>query len=166
VPVGTVNKRYCERYGFLLNGVGTAEIGVAEKMNSTSVYLGNIVKNQRGATMQKFISNEPVKDCLEVIGGKQVVRYAANGIKGYIPKAVLHHQAQLAPNAIIVQNIVAHIRNPIDHIKIIATIPDRRSYAILDTVNQLTNTSSLSSEFILGVLNSKLMSWYAYRFDH
>jgi hypothetical protein len=39
-----------------------------------------------------------------------------------------------------------------------------KQYAILDTVNQLKNDSELSVKFILGVINSKLVSWYAYRF--
>jgi len=40
----------------------------------------------------------------------------------------------------------------------------REKYVIVDTINQLQNISSYDANFILGVLNSKLISWYAYRF--
>lgn len=41
---------------------------------------------------------------------------------------------------------------------------NKDSYIILDTINQLENISSFKSEFLIGILNSKLISWYAYRF--
>ena len=35
---------------------------------------------------------------------------------------------------------------------------------ILDTINQLSNKSNFSVYYILAILNSKLISWYTYRF--
>ena len=35
---------------------------------------------------------------------------------------------------------------------------------VIDTINQLQNVSIYSSKYLLGILNSKLVSWYAYRF--
>ncbi len=70
-------------------------------------------------------------------------------------------------NDILVQNIVAHIANPTNHIKIIGTVVDEKistQIAILDTVNRLTNNSILSSKFLLALLHSKLLNWYVYRF--
>ena len=37
-------------------------------------------------------------------------------------------------------------------------------YILVDTINQLSNKSEYSTYFILAILNSKLISWYAYRF--
>ena len=64
------------------------------------------------------------------------------------------------------QNIVAHVKNPYPRIIIISTIinHDTLKYVILDTINQLTVKSLFSNKFILGILNSKLISWYVYRF--
>ncbi|HPD33669.1 MAG TPA: hypothetical protein PKV40_04940, partial [Candidatus Kapabacteria bacterium] len=37
-------------------------------------------------------------------------------------------------------------------------------FVIVNTINQLENKSKLNSKFLLGILNSKLISWYVYRF--
>lgn len=63
------------------------------------------------------------------------------------------------------QNIVAHVENPVDHIKIIAAVPSNRSaYVILDTVNQLAVNQKQSPYLVWAILNSTLINWYAYRF--
>ena len=58
--------------------------------------------------------------------------------------------------------------NPVPHIKIIAIhsimLENINDYLILDTVNQLYNKSDFDIKFILGVLNSTLLSWYTYIF--
>jgi len=46
-------------------------------------------------------------------------------------------KAVLDKNSCLAQNIVAHIANPIDHIKITSTVPLERNFTILDTVNQV-----------------------------
>jgi hypothetical protein len=63
-----------------------------------------------------------------------------------------------------VQRIVAHIENPIDHIKITACIPENKNYIIVDTVNQIALNNDINQYVIWYLLNSKLTSWYAYRF--
>jgi hypothetical protein len=71
------------------------------------------------------------------------------------------------PGSILVQNIVAHIHHPVEHIQIIGAVVSAKEagrLAILDTVNQLTNRSSLSSHFLLALLSSRLLNWYVYRF--
>jgi hypothetical protein len=104
-----------------------------------------------------------------VLGGKQIGRYnSIFSIKGKINKQLLADELKsfISENSVLVQNIVAHIKKPQPHIAIIATLPPIpvKQYVILDTVNQLKNDSELSVKFILGVINSKLVSWYAYRF--
>ena len=90
------------------------------------------------------------------------------GEKGFVSsKTRLERNAFVVPESILVQNIIAHIENPVDHIKITAALVDEKlapTIVILDTVNQLTNQSNLSSYFFLAILNSRLMNWYVYRF--
>ena len=45
-------------------------------------------------------------------------------------------KATIKKNSVLVQNIIAHIENPIDHIKIISTI-DEDDYLIIDTINHV-----------------------------
>jgi type I restriction-modification system DNA methylase subunit len=162
--VGTINKQLCEKFGFILGGVTTQEISVAEKLFEQQTFLGDYVNNQRGAMLQKLVRNK-ITDYL-VWGGQQISRYdTPQSTKGHISATKINDEkAFVKPRSILVQNIVAHIQNPTDHIKIIATIVEEPSAIILDTVNQLENISQYDSRFLLGILNSKLINWYVYRF--
>ena len=116
-----------------------------------------------------FQTNVSTTGNIKVLGGKQIGRYnSIFTIKGKINKDLLVNDPKsfILENSVLVQNIVAHIEKPKPHITIIATLPPIpvKQYAILDTVNQLRNNSELSKEFLLGVINSRLVSWYAYRF--
>ncbi len=106
---------------------------------------------------------------LQVIAGKQVQRYyLSNGVIHKVNRKLITDETSfINNNSILVQNIVAHIQNPYARIQISATTVDKSNQSnsvILDTVNQLTNQSELSTNYLLGVLNSKLISWYTYKF--
>ena len=64
----------------------------------------------------------------------------------------------------MVQNLVAHIENPKDHIKITACYPLENEFAIVDTINQLTFKRPFDSKVFWLILNSNLINWYSYRF--
>lgn len=87
-------------------------------------------------------------------------------MKGYIDNVnLISEKAKINVNSILVQNIIAHITKPHDHIKIIACIPSRQDVVIVDTINQITITSNdFSNKFIWSLLNSKLLNWYSYLF--
>lgn len=63
------------------------------------------------------------------------------------------------------QNIVAHIENPTDHIKIIGCLGDEYTQlAIVDTINQINCGEDFSNKYVWILLHAKLINWYAYRF--
>jgi type I restriction-modification system DNA methylase subunit len=157
-----IDKEISKKFSFFLNGVGSEEIGIAEKILGNSVSLNKISENKRGAMLQKYISESGE---LEVIGGMQIKREGIFGIKGRIYKEkISDNNAYIKPNSILVQNIIAHIENPSDHIKITASIPGREHWVIIDTVNQLAIDKNYSPYYIWAILNSNLINWYAYRF--
>ena len=82
-------------------------------------------------------------------------------------KDVVDNKATIEANSILVQNIISYTDIPKPLI-IIRGIPsdliNRNEYIILDTINQLSNKSNFSIYYILAILNSKLISWYTYRF--
>ncbi len=159
---GNIDKKDAKEFGFFLNGVSESEIMIAKKIKANSITLNDIGVNQRGAILQKHISTIGDK---EALGGAQVQRFGVNEIKGKIDsKKIDNEQAFIKNNSILVQRIVAHIENPIDHIKITACIPENKNYIIVDTINQITLDSEIDRHVIWYLLNSKLMSWYAYRF--
>ena len=160
--IGRVYKKDIENFGFFLNGVSEKEIQVAKKIKSKSVMLNDIATNQRGVILQKFISEIGE---LDVIGGAQVQQGGVIGIKGKIDsKFINSSQAYIKDNSVLAQNIVAHIENPVDHIKITACVPENKKLIIVDTINQIALNKEYSPHFIVALLHSKLMNWYAYRF--
>jgi len=166
IKIGNIDKKTFNQFGFFLNGISEKELRIGEKILNSGKFLNDFVINQRGAIYQKFIKES---GDYKVLGGKQVNRYLLTpDVKGFIPKSIIDDEkAYIKENSLLVQRIVAHIANPIPHIKIIATITkdfNFNNYIIVDTINQLQNVSELKSEFILSIINSKLISWYSYLF--
>lgn len=163
--IGQIDKNLCCEFNFLINGVSDTEISVARKLIASKHRLNSFLTNRRGGMFQQQISTTGATN---VIGGKQVQRYSViESEKKIKNKNQLEPNATINDNSILVQNIVAHIQNPVPRIQITATVPDndtRQHAVILDTVNQLTNKSNLSIYYLLGVLNSKIISWYTYKF--
>lgn len=167
VTVGIIGKTNINEFGFLLNGISDKELKLGQKIFRFCRPLNDLINNQRGGMFQKDVSENPAD--YKVLGGAQIGRYRiSNTIKGYVSKKALpDKKAFIENNAILVQNIVAHIENPVDHIKIIATLPDKFTISecvILDTVNQLKPNGDTSSKLLLAIINSQIISWYGYRF--
>ncbi len=165
----SVSKDDVRHFNFYINGLSNEEILIGRKLVIGKTFLGEITKNTRGGMFQNLVNVEAaINEDLKVIGGKQLQRYAINGIKGYISSQHnLPENAFVKANSILVQNIVAHVLNPIDHIKIIGTVANESeagSIVILDTVNQLTNVSNQTSIYLLALLHSRLINWFVYRF--
>lgn len=158
-----VDKNLIDDFGFFINGLAKDEIKLGLKIIQNCQTLNDIAINQRGAMLQKQIvkSGENV-----VIGGAEVQKYKIAGIKGYINNSNnLDEKAYIKTNSVLVQNIIAHIENPIDHIKITAYPTNNNDKTlIVDTINQITLKNEFNNFFVSALLNSKFSSWYAYRF--
>ncbi|MBN2858081.1 MAG: N-6 DNA methylase, partial [Candidatus Delongbacteria bacterium] len=161
--VGMIKKYTFEKYGFFLNDISNSELEIANKLTQSDFYLDDISDNSRGGMFQKFVSEHGDYD---VIGGAEIQRHGITGTKGKVKAEDIEKdtKSQIKNNSILVQNIVAHIENPVDHIKITATIPDSNEYKILDTINQIKINEDYSDKFVWALLNSNLINWYAYRF--
>ena len=170
--IGNIDKKTFNEFDFYLNGISNEDLNIAVKMKSSNLYFNDIIINKRGAGYQKICIDEipENKKYYKVLGGKNISRYFYNdnSIKYISGDNNIEDKAMINNNSILVQNIVAHIMNPVPHIKIIAIhsimLENINDYLILDTVNQLYNKSDFDIKFILGVLNSTLLSWYTYIF--
>ncbi len=164
IEIGKVEKKLCEEFNFILNGVTEQEIAIGLKMRQERRNFNDIITNKRGAGLQKELSSEGDSYAL---GGKNIGRYrfGTNLEKKVLKTQVLDHKAFIKPNSILVQNIVSFVKNPTDCVQIRACLPTTtENYVILDTINQLENQSDYDIRFILAVLNSQIVSWYAYHF--
>jgi hypothetical protein len=161
--IGLIEKENYKIFGFYLNDISNAELNIGLKINTAGMYLKDIAVNSRGGIFQNKISE---KGNTEVLGGAEIQRNGVVGIKGKIDIELIKNDAKcfIANNSVLVQNIVAHIENPTDHIKITACLPINRNYAIVDTINQLTFTENYNPKVFWIILNSKLINWYCYRF--
>ena len=140
-----------------MNAVSNDELNIAYKMNVSKKYINDYCINKLEGSYQGNLIDEEKKDTLKVLGGKHINRYYyPNIIKGYLEKKyIVNNKGLIKNNSILVQNIVAHIMNPIPHIKIIAMpssiLDNKDEYILLNTVNQLENISNLDTKFILAI---------------
>lgn len=170
ITVGKIDKKTFREFGFYLNAVSNEELNIAYKMRKSEIYLNDFIINRRGGGYQKLSTDEiPKNKYYKVIGGKNISRYyfPDNSKKYILQKDVVDNKATIEANSILVQNIISYTDIPKPLI-IIRGIPsdliNRNEYIILDTINQLSNKSNFSIYYILAILNSKLISWYTYRF--
>ena len=168
--LGVQRRSLCKEFGLILNGLTKQEITIGLKIKRNSNTLNDVIENRRGAMLQGNVSKH---GNLSVLGGKQVSRYyletETEKVKGKIfTKYVTDEKAWVVENSILVQNIVAHIANPSPHILITACLSSElanpKKFVLLDTINQLTVKDKHESRFVLALLNSRLLSWYVYRF--
>ena len=162
--LGEINKNLCMEFDFFLNGLTVAEIDLGQKIKHAGISLNELATNHRGGMFQKYVGHQ---GDLEVIGGAELARYVLKDKpKEWVKQNNLSDAKwRVVENSVLVQNIVAHIENPIDHVKIISAIVDNHDkLAILDTVNQLIPLNGLSHKYLVALLNSKLINWYTYRF--
>lgn len=164
IHISKINKALYNEFGFFINGVSSNEIQLGLKIKHNKLELFEIcIESNRGGMFQKEVKNHGE---INVLGGVNIQKYEVKEVKGFIDKSVeLTQNSYLRNNSILVQRIIAHIQNPIDHIKITGTIlDDYQSYVFVDTVFQITIKNEISNKFILSIMHSKLINWYVYRF--
>lgn len=158
-------KRASRTFGFWLNGVSDAELRLGEKIHALGVGLGTLASNTRGAMLQSSTTESGRGKT--VIGGKHIERFTLRESRLRLTgNAVIPDNGRIVVGNVLAQNIVAHVMNPVPHIAIIATLADADAAdkIALDTINQIRVSKPLSGRYVLGLLNSRLMNWYMYRF--
>ncbi|MCL4218258.1 MAG: hypothetical protein KJ052_14820, partial [Candidatus Hydrogenedentes bacterium] len=136
------------------------------KMKNSNDSLADLVTCFRGFPIQRAINE---RGHYPVIGGTNVKRYGIEGVKGFLTKSEYASLGQkidkIAQPKLMAQNLVAHIQNPTPHIQIIATFDESGKIMNLDTVtNIVPEAQKVCPKFLLALLNSTLVSWYAYKF--
>jgi hypothetical protein len=159
-----IDKKHYDKFGFFLSMVSKKELDLGVKLLENSHRLKKYINNQRGDNNNSLAVESKG---ITTLGGNEIQRYHLDGIKGYMKQEnVVNNKSYVTKNSILAQRIVAHIgKPPLDHVKITATIPEKDDFIIVDTVNQLKIIDKkISPYFLLGLLNSKIINWYAYRF--
>ena len=142
------------------------EFHLGKKIKRNSERLADFVVCFRGFPIQRVIKE---KGHYPVIGGINLMRYGIEGVKGYLTKSDFDTLGskvdRLLQPKLMAQNLVAHIQNPTPHIQIIAALDKSGEIVNLDTVtNIVPKSQKYSPQFLLAILNSTMVSWYAYKF--
>lgn len=109
----------------------------------------------------------PGNDCLR---GNNIDRYTYTSRPVFLLPDELYSQRDLDEHAlprIVCQDIVAHIEKPEPHIRITATLDltERLTHETVINIALKPETQTvLDLRYLLGLLNSRLISWYVYRF--
>jgi type I restriction-modification system DNA methylase subunit len=162
----SIDKKFIDSTDSIILHGEKKDFEIFKKMNQSSKYLSHITKTSRGLPFQKFLVKEKTK--YPVVKGKTISRYNFWFSDEFLPEKVVEGNKTkvnfLQQPKIMSQRIVAHVTKPKDHIIIMSAL-DRQGLMNVDTVeNTVLTNKTYSLEFLLCLLNSKLVSWYAYRY--
>ena len=160
-----VDKKYIELTDSIILDSDSIDFKIFNKLNDNCIYLAKITKTSRGLPLQKYLTT--IKTPYPVIRGKDISRYTALN-DAYLPKSIIKLNQNkvkfLLQQKIVSQRIVAHVTKPKNHIIIMSAL-DTKGRITVDTVeNTIVTDNNYSIEFLLCLLNSRLISWYSYRY--
>ena len=161
-----VKKSDCELFGIYLIGLSLEEIRIGKKIMKNKKKFTDVCYIKRGLDIQKYLKKKnwdiPVYRCKSI--SRYVLKCSNEGITTKVLEEIYCDIKYMLNPRIIMQNIVAHVMNPVDHIILMATI-DKEGIICLGSVgNIFINNKLYSLELLTALLNSRLISWYAYRF--
>jgi type I restriction-modification system DNA methylase subunit len=162
----SIDKKFIDSTDSILLHGKQEDFEIFKKMNESSRYFSEVTKTSRGLPFQKYLLNERTK--YPVIKGKTISRYNFRLSDESLPEEIVDQNKNkvdfLKQPKIVSQRIVAHVTKPKDHIIIMSAL-DEESLITVDTVeNTISTDANYPLKFLLGLLNSKLISWYAYRY--
>jgi type I restriction-modification system DNA methylase subunit len=162
----SVDKKFIDSTDSILLHGKQKDFEIFKKMNQYAHRFSDVTKTSRGLPFQKYLTKEKTR--YPVIKGKTISRYNCRLNDEYLPPEIVEKNKAkmsfLQQPKIVSQRIVAHVTKPKDHIIIMSAL-DEKNLMTVDTVeNTISTDENYPLKFLLGLLNSKLISWYAYRY--
>jgi hypothetical protein len=137
---------------------------LASKLEKYSVRLGDICRVWSGiGGITEYLTKDTTKEL--IMKGASLKRYGYTEDLYYIDSSIPNasDMAEHKAKRVICQDIVAHIKSPMDHIEIMATVADTGLLTQETVINfSIPEDSGYGVLFLLTLINSKLASWYAY----
>jgi len=162
----SVDKKFIDSTDSIILHGERKDFEIFKKMNESCKYLSDITKTSRGLPFQKYLVKEKTKH--PIVKGKTIARHTFRLSDEFLPEKIVEQMRTkvefLQQPKIMSQRIVAHVTKPKPHIIIMSAL-DKEGLMTVDTVeNTISTNGNYSLEFLLCLLNSKLISWYAYRY--
>ncbi|MFX1535031.1 MAG: Eco57I restriction-modification methylase domain-containing protein [Promethearchaeota archaeon] len=132
----------------------------------SQITLTDVTETRMGVNLQKIQISSRTK--YPTLSGKHIGRFLIKNIEHYLPSQLIDDNKEkyvwFLSKKIVAQKLIAHVTKPRPHIIIMAALD---TYGLI-TQNTVENTKiiddRLSYDFIICLLNSRLMNWYAYHF--
>ena len=162
----SIAKKYLDLTDSMILHDDPQDFEIFKMMIKSTKRLSDISKTSRGLPFQKYVVKTPTK--YKILRGRNITRYHFSTSEEFLPDDVVDLNMKkiefLRRPKIVSQRIVAHVTKPVDHI-IIMSAMEKHGILTLDTVeNTVITDDKYSLEFLLCLLNSELISWYAYRY--
>jgi type I restriction-modification system DNA methylase subunit len=144
---------------------------IVDKMWENSTPLGQIARIWNGLNIRNlpvFSDELNSKHHIPCLRGRHIARYRIRPNIQYVKLDGSFENGRASLETfckprIVAQDIVAYIKSPKPHIKIMATIDRSEKWINVNTVTNISD-SEYQLEYLCGILNSRLISWYAYDF--
>ncbi|WMT53534.1 Eco57I restriction-modification methylase domain-containing protein [Ferroplasma acidiphilum] len=158
-----IPQKFFKDRGVILTSLDKTKYRIIEKMDTNSTPLSKIADMPRGITaVSSSYKSSPSKDLVQVLGGTNVERYLIKDGNKRKPNRYLEKDDKrikqksniFISNRIVYQNIASSVP------KIVASL-EQESLPTDDTLNNLiVNNKSIDIRYVLGILNSKLATFY------
>ena len=161
-----ITKELSKNFEMILSNINLNEINLGMKIKLQGKSLGAVCDIKRGLDIQDALTEKNIFK--NIYRSKSIGRFELKDPKEGITKSTyleLKSDLQyMEQKKIIIQNIVAHVMNPTDHIILMASMDEEGLLGLGSVGNIFIKDEKLNPYFIVALLNSKLFSWYAYRF--
>jgi len=161
-----LDKKSYDLFGIYITGLTHEEVKIGGKIRSNDASFAKVCHIKRGVDIQDYLTKHNWK--VEVFRCKSIGRYVLKPAKEGLTSANARHLNSeinyMRQPKIIIQNIVAHITKPHDHIMIMATIDQQGVIGLGSIGNIYVTDKTYTFEYLTALLNSNLISWYAYHF--
>lgn len=159
------DKDLIDLFKSIICNISTEETKVGIKLLKGKDLLSKVAKVERGVFIPEYIKK---KGDIPIIRGKNITKYKIKEFTEFILKddlkAIEKEVQYLLRPKIVMQNIIAHVKNPTDHILFMAAMDEDPLITLDNVANFFYDPKLVDPNFLLGLLNSKLMEWFAYRF--
>jgi type I restriction-modification system DNA methylase subunit len=147
---------------------------IREKVSSSEARFGDVADIFMGALSRhaadiKCLHNDYRKGDIKILRGDDIQRYQIRSALFFDPNA-----EEMAPYGkdvkkllvphIVAQRIVAHVMNPKPHIILMAAYEDGDAFSFITVTNFIVRDQSCDHRYLLALFNSKLYSYYVYKF--
>ena len=157
-----VNRKYFSLERFLIS-MNSENEHIYRSIIHNTIELGQICANKRGSENNKFKQDKKFEHAITILDGKNLQPYYIRS-KSYMLAEHIQDKPYYTYGTVIIQRIVAHVKHPLPHIIITATL--NPGYPNVNTVVNIFAHpyTKIRSKVLALLLNSEIVSWYTYLF--